>query len=350
MRVAVTGSGVLCPDPVLSGEPDLRDAAAEVYDEPLPSPAGHAIAGFNIRARLGRKGTGFLNRAAGLTLVATGRAIEDAKLTVDDGNRARVGLVLGTTMGSFKSTADYTRETLCNPRPYLVNPGQFPNAVINGAASYAAIRYGLRGVNTTLAGGRLGFVNALRYAVRTLRHGHADALLTGAVEEFTPDMAWATHLVSDGREMAGEGAAMFVVEPYDAVLQGGRRMLAEVLAAGNAYRPGLADAPEALARCLREALSRAGVTAADVAMVGTAETAADEAAVREVFGDGVTHLRLVPALGQCGAAAGALQLAAALTAPEPADRVVVLLGWTPDGAIGTAVLRVPGSSTTSGGK
>lgn len=350
MRFAVTGSGVLCPDAVLSGEPELRDAAAEAYDEPLPSPPGHAVADFSIRERLGRKGTGFLNRAAGLTLVATGRAIENAELTVDDSNRARVGVVLGTTMGSFRSTADYTRETLRNPRPFLVNPGQFPNAVINGAASYAAIRYGLRGVNATVAGGPLGFVNALRYAVRTLRHGHADVLLTGAVEEFTPDTAWATHLASGGSESAGEGAAMFVVEPYDAVPRGGRQVLAEVLAAGNTYRPDLTDVPAALAGCLREALSRAGVTAADVAIAGTGETPADEAAVREVLGDGVTHLRLVPALGRCGAAAGALQLASALSAPEAAGRAVVLLGWTPDGAIGTAVLRVPAGSTTSEGE
>ncbi len=345
MRIAVTGSGVLCPDAALSGDDDIRDAAPEVYDEPLPSPAGHAIADFDIRRSLGRKGTGFLNRASGLTLVAAGQALDDAKLTVDDDNRARVGVVVGTTMGSFKSTADYTRETLRNPRPYLVNPGQFPNAVINGTASYTAIRYCLRGVNATIAGGRIGFLSALRYAVRTLRHEHADALLTGAVEEFTPDTAWATHLATDGRSEAGEGAAMFVVEPADAALAAGRQVLAEVLAVVNSYRPGGGDLAPALARSLRRALRQAGLTPADVTLVGTAETTEDDAAMREVFGDAeVTQLRLVPTLGQCGAAAGALQLATALATRERGERVAVISGWTPDGSIGAAVLRIPGSA------
>lgn len=345
MRIALTGSGVLCPDAALSGDPDVRDAAAEVYDEPLPVRAGHAIADFDIRRSLGRKGTRFLNRAAGLTLVACGRAIESAKLTVDDNNRAGIGVVLGTTMGSFRSTADFTRETLRNPRPYLVNPGQFPNAVINGAASHAAIRYGLRGVNATVAGGRIGFLNALRYAARTLRHGHADALVTGAVEEFTPENAWATWLASG--EEAGEGAAMFVVEPVDAALSAGRQVLAEVLAVSNGYRPGVtADDPvPVLAENLRQVLSRAGLTPADVTAVATSETVADDAAVTEVLGDRVTRLRLLHTLGQCGAAAGGLQLANALAARERAEGVVVISGWTADGAIGAAVLRVPGRAS-----
>ncbi len=353
MRIAVTGAGVLCPDAALSGaDPEMRDAAREVYEQPLPSPAGHAIADFDIRRLLGRKGTGFLNRAAGLTLVAGGRAIQDAGLTIDDGNRARVGMVLGTTLGSFKSTADYTRETLVNPRPYLVNPGLFPNAVLNGAASQAAIRYGLKGVNATLAGGRIGFLSALLYATRALRHGHADAVLTGAVEEFTPDIAWTTHLATGGSAEAGEGAAMFVLEPADAAAAGGRRVLAEVLAVSTGFRPGMAEGDPAavLARSLRGTLARAGLSPEDVALVGTAETAADTSAVSEVFGDReVEHLRLVPTLGECGAAAGGLQLAKALAGGHGTERIVLLSGWTPDGAFGAAALRLPATAATATG-
>src|SRR5207248_2320963 len=83
------------------------------------------------------------------SLGAGERELEDGGLEVDDRGRGRVGVVLGTTVGSLRSMSDYTRETLIEERPYLVSPALFPNTVMNCAAGQSAIRHGLAGINAT---------------------------------------------------------------------------------------------------------------------------------------------------------------------------------------------------------
>src|SRR5690242_15741923 len=123
--LAITGCGVLSAagvglGPLLSlvtaAEPPEREGGP---DEDLP------VAGFDVRAFLGRKGTAFLDRGTALALVACGQALEDSGLEVGEDNRERVGVVLGTSVGSLRSMSDYTRETLVEERPYLVNPALF---------------------------------------------------------------------------------------------------------------------------------------------------------------------------------------------------------------------------------
>ncbi|NUT37513.1 MAG: beta-ketoacyl synthase, partial [Hamadaea sp.] len=196
----ITGAGVL--------------SAAEPHpvDPGLPRPEAPVIDGFDVRAHLGRKGTSFYDRSTALAVVACQQALQDGAVEVADDNRARVGVVLGTTVGSFQSTSDYSRDTLVQEKPYLVNPVLFPNTVMNCAAGQAAIRFGLRGVNATIAGGRLAFHHALRHAAMSLRRQAADIVLVGAVEEHSPHRAWAAEISSGGASVAGEAAGVFVVE------------------------------------------------------------------------------------------------------------------------------------------
>ncbi|MFI5834159.1 beta-ketoacyl synthase N-terminal-like domain-containing protein [Micromonospora sp. NPDC051300] len=302
---------------------DVRDRFAE----PLPETEAPAIADFDVRALLGRKGTSFLDRATALAMVACGRALADGGLTLDDDNRHRVGVVLGTTTGSLKSTMDFSRETLVQDKPYLVNPVLFPNTVMNCAAGQAAIRYGLRGVNATVAGGPLAFLYALRYALNAIRRGYADALLVGGVEEYTPNTAWAARLTDAGP--AGEAAAVYLLRRRGAEAVGAR---AEVLSVATGFAPDDADA--GLAGCARRALAVADVRAADVwALAG------DD-------GDcppGVERLPVRQALGDCQAAAGALAFGALLAryAEEPAaaGRPALVTARSRDGGVAAAVVR-----------
>jgi len=165
----VTGFGVLCSAGVGPGalagaltrgrdaRPDPGPDVTRLYPERLPTRNAHALVDFDVRQVLGRKGTSFLDRRSGLALVACAEAIGDSGLVINDGNRTRIGIMLGTTWGSLKAMSDYTKETLVEQRPYLVNPGLFPNTVMNCAAGQAAIWYRVRGVNATIAGGRWPF-------------------------------------------------------------------------------------------------------------------------------------------------------------------------------------------------
>nr|AIL50165.1 hypothetical protein [Streptomyces aureus] len=354
--VYVTGWGVASP--LGMGAADFskafveeRDALADVtamFEEKLPADRAFAIPDFQVRDHLGRKGTRFFDRSTALALVACDQTLQDTGFAVTDENRGQVGLILGTTSGSVKSTSDFSRETITEDRPYLVNPVLFPNAVMNCAAGQAAIWYGLKGVNTTIAGGRMAGIAALRYASRSLRWGDADALLVGAVEEFSPHNAWLTHLPG-GSAPAGEGAALFMLERGEALLASGRRPDAEIMAVASASADP-ADRPafvEAFADCVRQALREAGIAPGDLWAVapGSGPESAIETATLEagLGGDTVRRLPVARLVGECHAAQGALQLAAVL-AHHRQDaaldgRPALITSFTPEGGVGAAVVR-----------
>ena len=307
--------------------------AGSLTPEPLPPGEAHAFLGFDIRQRLGRRGTSFYDRVTGLAVVACGDALTDAGLVVDDTNRHRIGVALATTLGSFKSTSDYTRDTLTQDKPYLVNPVLFPNTVMNCAAGQAAIRHRLKGVNATVTGGPLAFFSALRYAANAIRRGYADTMLVGAAEEFSAHRAWATALdpAADGTG-AGDGAAVFV-------LTGGEGDLA-VRAVATGYGPGGA-ADAALAGCVRRVLSAAGASAAEVTLLATTElghaAGAESGPVAEVLGRRPEELTVTRALGDCGAATPALALATVLEL-RPGG-LTLLTARDADGGVGAALVR-----------
>ncbi|MEV6813520.1 beta-ketoacyl synthase N-terminal-like domain-containing protein [Micromonospora sp. NPDC051296] len=317
-------------------------------DEPLPTPTGHALVDFDVRAHLGRKGTSFYDRATALAVVACGDALRDAAVEVDDTNRSRLGVVLGTSLGSFRSTSDYTRETLVQDKPYLVNPVLFPNTVMNCAAGQAAIRYGLRGVNATVATGPLAFLDALRYGTNAIARGYVDAMLVGAVEEFSPHRAWTTWLTGQpGRSTpTGEAAAVFLLTRADRPDWAGPRREAEVLALTTGYGPGGGPAADqALTGCVTRAVRRAGVEPADISCVLTGETDPDDtdeyAPACAALGHVPARLRVSRLFGRCDAATGGLALASFLASepPEPAPRLALLTGRSPDGGTAAAIVR-----------
>jgi 3-oxoacyl-[acyl-carrier-protein] synthase II len=359
MSVAVTGWSVLSAAgvgaPALAGHLEaaghLETAGLTgrpvtgMYPDPLPAPDGHALVDFDVRAHLGRRGTSFYDRAIALAVVGCQEALRDADLHVDDDNRTRVGVVLGTTVGSFKSTSDFSRETLVQEKPYLVNPVLFPNTVMNGAAGQAAIRFGLQGVNATVAGGSLAFLNAVRYATNAIGRGYVDVMLTGAVEEYTPHRAWAVHHA--GRAVpAGEAAAVFVLS--DPRASADRQPEAEILGVATGYGPGgQAAAAAALEGVVRRLVRRCGVDPAAVSTVLTGE--ADPADRREyqpvvqALGHRPRRILVNRLLGECDAAGGAVALAALLTMYRQGTldggALSLLTSRSADGGVAAAIVR-----------
>src|SRR5712691_2258998 len=203
-------------------------------DGALPTDLACTVPEFEPARFLGPKGTRVMDRTTGLAVAATGMALAHSGVTITRENEDRVGMVLGTSNGSMRSTFEYTRETLGPGKPYLVSPELFPNTVMNCAAGQCAIWHNLKALNPTISGGRLAGVLALRYARRMLRSGYADLVLAGAVEEFCPELAWGSFLATasrtSDRAVLGEGAAIFALESRQAAEAAGRTPRAEVLA------------------------------------------------------------------------------------------------------------------------
>jgi 3-oxoacyl-[acyl-carrier-protein] synthase II len=338
--LAITGHGVLTGLGVGADALTPRAPADVVgmFDELLPSDRAHVLTDFAAAKHLGRKGTAFLDRGTAFGLVACKEALADTDAAELD--PLRTGIAIGTTAGSLKSTGDYATDTLTQDRPYLVNPVLFPNAVLNSIAGQAAIRFGFQGLNATIAGGPLALLQGLNYAGLALATGRAGAMLVGAVEEYSPQRAWATYHAGH-RGPYGEGAAVFVVEDAERVRGAGRRPVAEVLAAVTGRR-GLGDA-------LRDALTTAGVSTADVRTVVLCTggppglDGQEEMAVDDVLGAGPDRRRITDVTGVAGSATGAFGLASVLADhqrhPDRDGWLSVLTACSADGTAGAAVVR-----------
>ncbi|MEV7287844.1 beta-ketoacyl synthase N-terminal-like domain-containing protein [Streptomyces sp. NPDC093252] len=335
---------------------NLDAVTATAADRPAglgPYERAGLVPGFDPRAVLGRKGTRAMDRATGLAVATAGMLLETAGGGLAADVPEAVGMVLGTGHGSVQSIMDFTRSSLTGDKPYHVDPALFPNTVMNRAAGQSAIWHTLRGPNTTVAGGAPTGLLALNYAARLLRQGHCEAVLCGAVEEFSTDRAWLEYRARTGaphRQPAGplgEGCALFLLEPRGRARAHGREPLAALLAARFIAFTDPERADEAVARSVAEALKEAGLRPEDVALVVPSDCggplgAREDAALARLLGEHrPPRLRLRRLLGDLGAASAAVQLAAAVTA---GDSPVLVTSVDPDGQTGAVLLRTGSAS------
>jgi 3-oxoacyl-[acyl-carrier-protein] synthase II len=370
-RVAITGCGVVSPiglgrqpftEALLGGRSGLRPVVGD-YEPPLPCLLAGQVADFDGGQWLGKKGTRFLDRSTMLAIAAAALALEDGGLGVDEQTTRRVGVVLGTAMGSLKSISDFGRETLLYDRPFLVNPMLFPNTVLNSAAGQVAIWLKLRGINTTVANGQLSSLMAISYAGRAIGLGYADAVLAGGMEELCEQIAWAAHHAgyrellesTRGEDVyPGEGASILLVEEWDAAAARGHAALAELLGCASGFYcstrgDGVAVQARGLAACLSRLIRSCGVAPDEVAVLSTGSSPDDHEsveslAIETVFGERhAARLDVKSLIGECYSAAGAFQCAALLAhfASSAASRrpygIVTSAGK--DGAVACALFK-----------
>lgn len=281
-----------------------------------------------------------------LTGVDVRRSGRPSRLAVAAGRMAldRAGLASGAPPGSgiavFLATAygpsDYSERILqqiAEAGPEAVSPFLFTESVANAPAAQLALAIGATGANITFTQREAGPLIALGRAAREIARGGAERVLVGSVDELTPLLHGVLGRFgalarpdAGGREralpyerrrdgyLAGEGAAVVVLERAEAADSRGVRSRARVVAFGSAFDPeapasGWGADPRPLARLLRSGLERAGVDPAEIVGVigsGCGSVAGDrlEALIlHETFPDGPPPLVAPKAVtGEVGAA------------------------------------------------
>jgi 3-oxoacyl-[acyl-carrier-protein] synthase II len=342
-----------------------QELPQETLQHPLHTASGDFPTGidyrpayFNVAELLGSKGVRTMDRTTALA-VCTAKLLHCDRPERGEAQSERVGFAIGTSTGSINSTSDFTRDSLIQERPFLVNPALFPNTVMNCAAGQCGIWFKARSVNATISGGRLSGLLSIKYASLMLRRRYADTLFTGGVEEMCPQSAWAhATLVKQGRRHPvplGEGCAMFALERTADMQARGETPVAQFLALqyGRYFDPfGTSnDDPVAgVIRCIDEALAQCGLAPKDIgacSLGGCADVVGsriEHQAIDRLFGREVTRHGndLVDVLGDTYSAGFSLGLGRLMVSlGQQADgRVGIALTTADDGHVGCLVVRV----------
>jgi 3-oxoacyl-[acyl-carrier-protein] synthase II len=257
-----------------------------------------------------------IDRVIALAHVSAREALRHAGLVVDDDNRERIGVSIGSGIGGLETLENGAR-ILFGSGPKRVQPFMIPMAICNMAAGYVAIVQGIHGPNLCHVSACATGAHSIGEAARAIRTGEADVFLAGGTEApltaigvagfgamralstRNEDPAAASRPFDRGRDgfVMGEGAAVVVLEEMEHARARGASILAELAgyaATGDAAHIAQpTENAEGAQRCMRNAIADAGLTPQDVDYLNAHATstpagdASEARALRAVF-DGHT--------------------------------------------------------------
>lgn len=311
-------------------------ASAQHADSAFAGAVTAGIHEFNPQRWLGAKGTRTLDRPARFLCVATQLALGRSELQGEDhsdGNLA-LGLVCGSMFGTLHSITGFDWSGFTDG-PAYVNPMEFPNTVLNSAAGQAAIRFGLKGVNSTISAGMVSSLYALDYAVQSLSLGRARVLLVGGCEELSQEALFGFRKsgylspTNQARPFAadrdgtvlGEGCSLMALESCDTALARGAKPWVKICGFGSVHSPRNGYHDAVAVESIQMALDASKIGPEDIACVvasANGSPAGDEVeacALQKVFGQRLQTLPVFApkaALGELMGAAGAVAALAAV--------------------------------------
>jgi 3-oxoacyl-[acyl-carrier-protein] synthase II len=209
-------------------------------------------------------------------------ALESARLTIDEKNGPRVGVITGCGLGGLEML-ETTAHTVREKGPKRCSPFFIPRLIGNMAPGMISIHTGAKGPNISVATACAAGAHAVGDACNTIKRGQADAMLTGGVESvITPtciagfnamkalstrndDPQRASRPFDRDRDgfVVGEGAGILVLEELQHALERGATILAEMAGYGQSGDGYHMTSPspdgDGMIRCMQAAIDDAGI-------------------------------------------------------------------------------------------
>ena len=296
---------------------------------------------FDGAALFGSRDVRRMDRFTQFALAAATQAVADARLEINESNRDRVGVVIGSGIGGLATLAE-NQAILYERGPSRVSPFTVPMMLIDTAPGMVAIHLGARGINMAVVTACATGTNAIGEAAEVIRRGHADVILAGGSEAAILPVAIAGMSVmgalssrNDSPERAsrpfdldrdgfvmGEGAAVLVLESFEHASARQANILAEVSGYAGTNDAFHMSAPAengaGAARCMSLALADAGLGPQEIDYINAHGTStelndkSESAAIKTVFGDHAYHIPISSTKSMTGhllGASGALEAA-----------------------------------------
>ena len=352
-RVVVTGLGAITPvgnnakdtwESLKNGKNGI--GSISLFDtEKLKAKLAAEVKGFDPKEYLEVNDVLRTDRYAQFAVAAAQQAVDESGVegTVEP---ERFAVFFGTGIGGI-GTFEKEHTKLMERGPRRVSPLFVPMMIANMAAGMIAIRHDCRGTAMPAVTACASGSNAIGEAMRMIRHGYADAVITGgaeasinasAVAGFANMLALSTSENPDeaslpfdkrrGGFVIGEGAVALVLEEYEHAKERGAKIYGEVCGYGStcdAYHI-TAPHPEARggARAMTDAMGEAGYSEEDIVYVNAHGTGTpmndvvETLAMKKALGEETARKAYVSSTksmtGHMLGAAGALEALACLQA------------------------------------
>ena len=275
-----------------------------------------------------------VDRFTQFAMVAGADAMTDSGLTLSDEPPFRSGVILGSGIGGLLEI-ECQVERLVTRGPDRVSAFTVPKMMLNAAGGNLAIRYGLRGINYSVATACASATNAIGDALKSIQSGQTDIMITGGTEAaLTPmglssfqnmkalsrrndDPAAASRPFDADRDgfVLSEGAGILVLEELEHAKARKADIYCEVLGFGASCDAGHITQPDeqgtGAAQAMALAVADAGLAPEQVDYInahGTSTPLGDKAetqAIKQVFGDHAKQLSISSTKSQLGHSLGA---------------------------------------------
>ena len=279
----------------------------------LPTQIAAEVKGFDPATLLDTKRLRRSARFSQLAIAAGREAVADAGLVLDDGLKARTGVVVNLAVAGMGEVEAATRQ-ITGPDPGRLSPYYVSSVIPNMAACEVAIDLGVHGPVTASALACASGIYAFLEGRRLIASGEADVVICGGTDaSITPvmfaglssmgalsrrndDPARASRPFDADRDgfVYGEGAVLAVLESAEHARARGARVYATMAGGALTSDAFHVSAPEPsatyTAEAIRLALQRSGHGPGDIDYIcahGTSTRANDRtetAAIKAVFG------------------------------------------------------------------
>ncbi len=293
-RVVVTGMGAITPignsvDEFWSGlkEKKVGIGPITVFDtENYKVKLAAEVKGFEGKNYMDPKTAKRMERFSQFAVAAAKEALEHSGLEMEKEDPYRVGVCIGSGIGSLQSI-EREYKKLLDKGPSRVNPLLVPLMIGNMAAGNVAIQFGLKGkcfnVVTACATG----THSIGEAFRSIQYGEADVMVAGGTEASITPLSiagfGALTALSTSEDplrasipfdcerngfVMGEGAGVVVLESLDHAMARGAKIYGELVGYGatcDAYHiTSPAEDGSGAAKAMEMAMKDGGVLAEDV--------------------------------------------------------------------------------------
>ncbi len=347
-RVVITGMGAVSP--FGRGVTSLVDSLVEGRSGVAVVPALKEIGGMRSMVaglvkdvnpnEIPRKHRRSMSNMSVYALIAANEALGQAGLNQDHRSGGRVGISIGSTVGSSQASEEFFTTYLGTHSIEGVRSTGFFKIMSHSCASNLAQVLGITGRVLAPAAACSTGCQAIGVGFEVVASGKQDFMLCGGADEYHPlttatfDIMGAASIGFNSRPqetprpfdrdrdgiVCAEGAGCLLLESLDSARMRGACILAEVVGFATTADPYNIANPDvrSVENCMRQALEDAGLASTEVDYVNAHATAtvqgdiAESEAIVNLFGDRVPVSSFKGHLGHTMGASGALELISAV--------------------------------------